>query len=50
VQLTSRSDDQPAAPELTEALIAAAMAKVEARVCVGSAHCYAFSVRLQVNA
>jgi hypothetical protein len=33
--------------ELTEEMIAAAMAKAEARVCVGSDRCYAFPVRLQ---
>ena len=34
-------------PELTEGLIAAAMAKADARVCVGSDRCYAFPDRLQ---
>jgi hypothetical protein len=29
-------------PELTEELITAAMAKADARVCVGSVRCYAF--------
>jgi hypothetical protein len=33
--------------DLTEAMIAAAMAKAEARVCVGSDRCYAFSDRLE---
>jgi hypothetical protein len=33
--------------ELTEELITAAMAKAEARVCVGSDRCYAFPHRLQ---
>jgi hypothetical protein len=33
--------------ELTEELIAAAMAKANARVCVGSDRCYAFPDRLQ---
>ncbi len=32
---------------LTEELITAAMAKAEARVCVGSDRCYAFSDRLE---
>jgi hypothetical protein len=34
-------------PELTEAMITAAMAKAEARVCVGHARCYAFPDRLE---
>jgi hypothetical protein len=34
-------------PELTEGLIAAAMAKADARVCVGSDRCYAFPDRLE---
>jgi hypothetical protein len=34
-------------PELTEEMIAAAMAKVHARVCVGSDRCYAFPHRLE---
>jgi hypothetical protein len=33
--------------ELTEAMIAAAMAKADARVCVGSDRCYAILDRLQ---
>jgi hypothetical protein len=33
--------------ELTEEMIAAAMAKADARVCVGSDRCYAFPDRLQ---
>jgi hypothetical protein len=33
--------------ELTEELITAAMAKAEARVCVGSDRCYAFPHQLQ---
>jgi hypothetical protein len=33
--------------ELTEDLIAAAVAKVHARVCVGSDRCYAFPHRLE---
>jgi hypothetical protein len=33
--------------ELTDALIAAAMAKADARVCVGSDRCYAFPDRLE---
>jgi hypothetical protein len=32
--------------ELTEEMIAAAMAKADARVCVGSDRCYAFPERL----
>src|SRR5829696_1484904 len=36
-----------AAPELTETMIAAAMAKADARVCVGSDRCYAFPDRLE---
>src|SRR5829696_7666964 len=36
-----------AAPELTEAMITAAMAKADARVCVGSDRCYAFPDRLE---
>jgi hypothetical protein len=35
------------ATELTAEMIAAAMAKVAARVCVGSDRCYAFPERLQ---
>ena len=34
-------------PELTEGLIAAAMAKAAARACTGSDCCYAFPDRLQ---
>ncbi len=34
-------------PELTEELITTAMAKADARVCVGSNRCYAFPERLQ---
>jgi hypothetical protein len=34
-------------PELTEDMIAAAMAKVHARVCVGSDRCYVFPHRLE---
>jgi hypothetical protein len=33
--------------DLTEELIAAAMAKADARVCVGSDRCYAFPDRLE---
>ena len=33
--------------ELTEAMIAAAMAKADARVCVGSDRCYAIPDRLE---
>jgi hypothetical protein len=33
--------------ELTEEMIAAAMAKADARVCVGSDRCYAFSDQLE---
>ena len=33
--------------ELTEEMITAAMAKADARVCVGSDRCYAFPDRLQ---
>jgi hypothetical protein len=33
--------------ELTEAMITAAMAKAEARVCVGNNHCHAFPDRLE---
>jgi hypothetical protein len=33
--------------ELTEELITAAMAKADARVCVGSVRCYAFPDRLE---
>src|SRR4051794_25263984 len=33
--------------EFTEAMIAAAMAKADARVCVGSDRCYAFPHRLE---
>jgi hypothetical protein len=33
--------------ELTEEMIGAAMAKADARVCVGSDRCYAFPDRLQ---
>ena len=33
--------------ELIEAMITAAMAKADARVCVGNARCYAFPDRLQ---
>src|SRR4051794_4284481 len=36
------------AAELTEALITAAMAKADARVCVGSDRCFAFPDRLDV--
>ena len=36
-----------AEPELTEAMIAAAMAKADARVCVGSDRCCAFPDRLE---
>ena len=35
------------AAELTEALIAAAIRKADARVCVGNPRCYAFPDRLQ---
>ena len=35
------------APELTEELIAAAMAKADARVCAGADRCYAFPDRLE---
>jgi hypothetical protein len=46
--LTSPSGDQPAAEAaLTEAMITAAMAKADARVCVGSDRCYAFPDRLE---
>jgi hypothetical protein len=46
--LTSPSGDQPAAEAaLTEAMSTAAMAKADARVCVGSDRCYAFSHRLE---
>jgi len=34
-------------PELTEAMITAAMAKADARVCVGSPRCFAFPDRLE---
>jgi hypothetical protein len=34
-------------PELTEEMITAAMAKADARVCVGPARCYAFPDRLE---
>jgi hypothetical protein len=34
-------------PELTEEQITAAMAKADARVCVGSDRCYAFPDRLE---
>jgi len=34
-------------PELTEELIAAALAKADARVCVGSDRCYPFPDRLE---
>jgi hypothetical protein len=34
-------------PELTEAMITAAMARADARVCVGPARCYAFPDRLE---
>jgi hypothetical protein len=34
-------------PQLTEELITAAMAKVDARICVGSDRCYAFPRRLE---
>ena len=34
-------------PELIEEMIVAAMAKADARVCVGSDRCYAFSDRLE---
>jgi hypothetical protein len=34
-------------PDLTEEMIAAAMAKADARVCVGSDRCYAFPDRLE---
>jgi hypothetical protein len=33
--------------ELTEGMIAAAMAKADARVCVGNPRCYPFPDRLQ---
>jgi len=33
--------------ELTEAMVAAAVAKADVRVCVGNAHCSAFPDRLQ---
>jgi hypothetical protein len=36
-----------AGPELTEAMITAAMAKAEAGVCAGAVRCYAFSDRLE---
>jgi hypothetical protein len=45
--LTSHSDDQPADVDLTEALITAAMAKADARVCVGSDRCHAFPDQLE---
>src|SRR5687768_13029558 len=48
--LTTRTQATPCAmpaAELTEALIAAAMAKADARVCVGSDRCFAFPDRLQ---
>jgi hypothetical protein len=46
--LTSPSGDQPAAEAVfTEAMITAAMAKADARVCVGSDRCYAFPHRLE---
>jgi hypothetical protein len=35
------------ANELTEAMITVAMAKADARVCVGSDRCYAFPDRLE---
>jgi hypothetical protein len=35
------------AVELTEEMIAATMAKAEARVCAGNIRCYAFSDRLE---
>ena len=35
------------APALTDALITTAMAKADARVCVGNPRCYAFPDRLQ---
>jgi hypothetical protein len=48
VSLTSPSGDQPAAEAaLTEAMSTAAMAKADARVCVGSDRCYAFPDRLE---
>jgi hypothetical protein len=37
----------PLEPELTEDLITAAMAKADARVCVGSDRCFAFPDRLE---
>jgi hypothetical protein len=37
--------DTAAAPDLTEELISLAMAKADARVCVGSDRCYAFPDR-----
>jgi hypothetical protein len=33
--------------ELTEEMIAAAMARADARLCIGNARCYAFPDRLQ---
>jgi hypothetical protein len=37
----------PSEPQLTEAMIAAAMVKAEARVCVGNPRCYPFPDRLE---
>jgi hypothetical protein len=34
-------------PEFTDEMIATAMAKADARVCVGNARCYAFPDRLE---
>ena len=34
-------------PELTEEMIAAAMAKADARVCIGNPRCYPFPGRLE---
>ena len=46
--LISPNDDQPAAGvALTEAMITAAMAKADARVCVGSDRCFALPHRLE---
>ena len=44
---TETAADTAAAPDLTEELITTAMAKAEARVCVGSDRCYAFPDRLR---
>jgi hypothetical protein len=44
---TETAADTAAAPDLTEELISAAIAKAEARVCVGSDRCYAVPDRLE---